>query len=72
MDDETVCQRHSAIESEIKRLQKDTDEQWTAINQLRNRPPVWVTFLISGLTFGFGAALTYASFAARLALAGKL
>ena len=58
-----VCDAHSGIVADITQLKKDTDEQWTAINQLRNRLPAWATIVISLLTFLLGCALTYARFA---------
>ena len=57
-----VCDAHSGVLADIKQLKKDTDEQWTAINQLRNRLPAWATIVISLLTFLLGCALTYARF----------
>lgn len=43
----------------IIRLEQSDAEQWDTINQLRNRPPVWATAVISLLTFLLGAATTY-------------
>jgi hypothetical protein len=43
----------------IIRLEQSDSEQWETINQLRNRPPVWATAVISLLTFLLGASVTY-------------
>jgi len=61
------CEAHSGILAGVKQLQKENDEQWTAINQLRNRLPVWATIVISLLTFLLGCSLTYAGLAQRMA-----
>ena len=61
-----VCDAHSGILADVKQLQKDTDDQWTAINLLRNRLPAWATIVISLLTFLLGCSLTYAGLAQRM------
>lgn len=47
------CDDHSGVCTNIKNLQKKCDElhevnedQWTAINNLRNRLPVWATVIL--------------------------
>lgn len=57
---EEYCKAHSGIEQKLKDLEDDTKDQWTAINQLRNRLPAWATIVISLLTFLLGATATYA------------
>jgi NO-binding membrane sensor protein with MHYT domain len=52
-----LCSQHSGFESRIETLETSDKEQWTAINQLRNRLPVWATLFISFLTFFLGAAI---------------
>jgi hypothetical protein len=64
---EDFCKAHSGIEQKLKDLEGDTKEQWTAINQLRNRLPVWATIVISLLTFLLGATATYAGLAVKVA-----
>lgn len=64
MGEDRPCGVH---ESKIDRLEKETEEQWTAINKLRDRLPVWATIVISLLTFLLGSALTYAALVVRLA-----
>ncbi|MBA7608067.1 hypothetical protein ES703_15242 [subsurface metagenome] len=44
-------------------LEKNDEDQWDAINQLRNRLPVWATMIISLLTFLLGCSITYAAIA---------
>lgn len=60
------CKAHSGIEQKIRSLESDTKDQWTAINQLRNRLPGWATIVISLLTFLLGASITYATFAVKM------
>lgn len=47
------CDDHSGVCTNIENLQKKCDElhevnedQWTAINNLRNRLPVWATVIL--------------------------
>lgn len=61
------CKAHSGIEQQLENLEGDTKDQWTAINQLRNRLPVWATIVISLLTFFLGATATYAGLAVKVA-----
>jgi len=63
------CKAHSGIDKRIENVEKDTKEQWTAINQLRNRLPTWATFVISLLTFLLGTTATYAALAVKVASA---
>lgn len=64
---EDFCKAHSGLEQKLKDLEGDTKEQWVAINQLRNRLPVWATIVISLLTFLLGATATYAGLAVKVA-----
>lgn len=61
----------AVIESKVIRLEKDTTEQWDAINELRRfmrkLVPVWVTVAFSTLTFLTGSALTIAVMVIRFA-----
>jgi len=66
-DKDRFCNAHSGIEQKLKDLESDTKDQWTAINQLRNRLPVWATIVISLLTFLLGATATYAGLAVKVA-----
>lgn len=62
MAEDRPCNVHA---SKIDRLEKETEEQWTAINKLRDRLPVWATVAMSLLTFLLGCALTYARMAGK-------
>ena len=64
MAEDRPCDVH---ESKIERLEKETEEQWTAINKLRDRLPVWATIVISLLTILLGSALTYAALVMKMA-----
>lgn len=64
MAEERPCDVHT---SKIDRLEKETEDQWTAINKLRDRLPVWATISISLLTFLLGCSLTYAVLAMKMA-----
>ena len=60
----------AVIENNVNRVVKDTDDQWIAINDLqkymRKLVPVWVTIVVSVLTFITGAALTFAGMVLRM------
>lgn len=43
--------------TKIAQLEKSDADQWTAINALRNRLPVWGTLVVSLLTFLLGFTL---------------
>jgi len=60
------CKAHSGIVQKLTGLENETKDQWTAINQLRNRLPVWATIVISLLTFLLGATATYAGLAVKV------
>jgi hypothetical protein len=67
MSEETIvtCPLHSGIQADVEQLKTDNEKQWTAIERLQNRLPVWATMVISVLTFLLGASLTYASLVVR-------
>ena len=56
----------------VIRLETDNEDQWNAINKLRDRLPVWATLLFSVISLLLGGALTYAALAGRLAQVGQL
>jgi len=39
------CEEHSGCMEAISTLKENDKEQWTAINQIKNRPPVWITIV---------------------------
>jgi len=53
-----MTSREDALQRDINRHDKELADVWTAIDQLRNRPPVWTTVLISVLSMFLGSALT--------------
>ena len=61
----------AVIESKVDRLESDTKSQWAAIDELRRYMrklvPVWVTAVVSVLTFITGASLTFAGMILRFA-----
>ena len=57
----------SPNETEIKNLRQSDLDQWTAINQLRNRLPLWATVILMVMSGLVGSALTYAAVAVKLA-----
>jgi len=65
MNDE-ICKQHSGLVQMVKDVRDDTDKQWTEINRIKNRPPVWCTILMMVMSGFIGSILTYA------ALIGKL
>ncbi len=50
--------RLDAYDKELARLQAVDQEQWTMINQIHSRLPVWTTAIISLLTLLIGVLLT--------------
>lgn len=49
-------------EARICELEKDRVDQWSAINSLRNRLPLWATLAISTLTGALGVSLSHVRF----------
>lgn len=62
------CKGHSGIDERISKVEAETEKQWKVLDQLRNRLPVWATIVISLLTFLLGGAITYATFAVKMAV----
>ncbi len=62
----TTEERISVSETEITALKESDDKQWSAIEKLQNRLPIWATTVISLLTFFVGCTTTYAVMLARL------
>ena len=70
MDNE-VCKQHSGLVQTIADVKDDTGKQWTEINHIKNRPPVWCTVVIAVLSASLGSVLTYAALVVRIATAAK-
>lgn len=66
-----LCRAHSGFEARLSTVEDDTEKQWTVLDKLRNRPPVWATVVIALLTGFLGASATYASLAVKIAQAGN-
>lgn len=63
----TKCNEHSGVCMNIENLQKKcedlhvvNEDQWTAINNLRNRLPVWATLALMIMSGVLGVAATKA------------
>jgi len=54
MSEKKPEERIGVNEKAIETLEKSDDDQWDAINKLRNRLPNWATFVFAGLTFALG------------------
>ncbi len=55
----TTEERIGINETEIETLKESDTKQWSAIEKLRNRLPIWATTIISLLTFFIGCLITY-------------
>lgn len=66
-----ICKHHSGLEQKITDVKDDTDKQWTEINHIKNRPPVWCTVLIAILSASLGSVLTYAALVVKIATAAQ-
>lgn len=47
---ELILRVEAEIKEDIEKLEKQLDKMWLAIDKIKNRPPVWVTFLFMSLT----------------------
>jgi len=63
------CKQHSRLVQMVEDVREDTGKQWTEINRIKNRPPVWCTVVIALLSASLGSVLTYAALAVRVATA---
>ena len=70
MDNE-VCKSHSGLVQMVKDVKDDTGKQWTEIDKIKNRPPVWCTVVIAVLSASLGSVLTYAALVVRIATAAR-
>jgi hypothetical protein len=66
-----LCKAHSGFNARLEKIEDDTEKQWTVLDKLQNRPPVWATVVIALLTGLLGAAATYASLVAKIAQTGS-
>lgn len=50
MSENGFCKQHSGVEERLSHVEKETGKQWEVLDKLRNRPPLWVTFVFAILT----------------------
>ena len=65
-----LCKLHSGFDARLEKVESDTEKQWTVLDKLRNRPPIWATVVIALLTGLLGASATYAGLAFKIAQLG--
>ncbi len=69
----------AVIENNVTRLVKDTDDQWLAIEKLRDNiktlmtryVPIWVLVVVTSMGTITGAALSFAGMMFRMYIAGQ-
>lgn len=66
MGSNEICNQHSMMLQMVKDVRGDTDKQWTEINKIKNRPPVWCTAVIALLSGLLGSVITYAALVVRV------
>lgn len=69
--EDRVCKQHSGLVRAIDDVKSDTDKQWTEINRIMNRPPIWCTVVIAVLSGLLGSVLTYAALVVRITEAAQ-
>jgi hypothetical protein len=57
---EHYCSLHSGVIADMNTLKSSVKDQWSAIEKIQNRLPVWGTTIISILTFFLGIAVSFA------------
>lgn len=53
-----MCKAHSGLNQMILDVKEEQGKQAIEISHIRNRPPVWCTFVIAGLSAGLSSVLT--------------
>lgn len=61
-----ICKQHSGLAQSIKDVKDDTDKQWTELNRIKNRPPVWCTILLMAMSALMGSVMTYTALISKL------
>ena len=61
------CDQHSGFDARLENLEIDNRDQWTAINQIRNRLPVWATLVMTLMGTVLGITGTVAVLSGKLA-----
>jgi hypothetical protein len=54
-----VCPEHSGLATKAENLKQQVEKQWTMIEKLQTRLPLWATGTISLLTFCLGWSLSW-------------
>ena len=67
---DTADTKIAVVETEIDTLKKSDDDQWNAINEIRQYMrkliPVWVTLVLMAMSAVTASALTFAGMAIRM------
>ncbi len=67
---ETADTKIAVIETEVETLKKSDNDQWSAINEIRQYMrkliPVWVTLVLMAMSAVTASALTFAGMAIRM------
>ena len=63
-----TCNLHSGVVAEIGALQISDAHQWGVIEKLKNRPPVWATFMLMGLSSMIGMLIGFIAATGRIVL----
>ena len=67
---ETTDTKIAVIETEVGTLKKSDNDQWSAINEIRQYMrkliPVWVTLVLMAMSAVTASALTFAGMAIRM------
>ena len=60
MTDSKECPKgeHAALDARVTRSEDDIQQIWKTIERIRNRPPTWVVFAMSGASGIIGSLLT--------------
>ncbi len=67
---DTADTKIAVVETEVETLKKSDDDQWNAINEIRQYMrkliPVWVTLVLMAMSAVTASALTFAGMAIRM------
>ncbi len=56
-DAQDRCNAHSGLETKIDTAIKGIENLWAKVDKIANRPPVWCTFVMSGLSAVIGVLI---------------
>jgi hypothetical protein len=66
MTEKTIDEKIGVTEAKIENLEASDEKQWSAIEKLQSRLPLWATVILMVMSGLVGSSLTYASLASRL------